>query len=258
MTTPRLYILSRPSLGEGIGQFLESVTAEWKEAVPATPAERLVEFAGRICYMSFGARQHRTDNLSYLTNLIVQGHESVLEHANWTFLLTGISRAFSHQLVRHRVGFSFSQLSQQYHDESEATFVEPFGIESSPKALAAWQEAVASAKRAYSIIREEFQPSVGLQSSKELNRATRSAARSVLPNATTTAIVVSANARSIRDFLRLRGAIEGDYEMRAVSKLLYDLMSKEAPNLVEDFLCSQYADGSPVVQLRTANRDEKT
>jgi len=123
---------------EEILQFLDDQKLVWREQTAASPAERLVEFAGRICYLSFGDRQHRKTNKDYIENLIAADHGSVLEHSNWSFILSGVSRAFTHQLVRHRVGFSFSQLSQQYHDETEAEFVEPAGLEVSPAALAAW------------------------------------------------------------------------------------------------------------------------
>src|SRR5262249_56226268 len=105
--------------------------------------------AGRVCYRSFGTRQAPRTNSEYISHLIAMGHESVLEHVTWGFVLTGVSRAFTHQMVRHRVGFAFSQLSQQYHDERDATFVEPTDLASFPAAQTAWQNAVAAARDAY-------------------------------------------------------------------------------------------------------------
>jgi site-specific recombinase XerD len=105
--------------------------------------------------MSFGAAQSPQNNTDYIHNLIQMGHESVLEHATWTFFITGVSRAFSHQLVRHRAGFSFSQLSQQYHDESEARFVIPESLRLSPRAAEIWSDTVEQAKSAYKAILEE-------------------------------------------------------------------------------------------------------
>jgi len=244
--SPRLYIVSRPQVAEGLATFLEHQGLAWKESGDATPAERLIEFAGRICYLSFGEDQYRKDNASYIANLIAQGHESVLEHACWTFVLSGVSRAFTHQLVRHRVGFSYSQLSQQYHDEADAEFVQPFGVQASPVALKAWQDAIVAAQTAYRAIQEEL--GGAKQNPREVARAIRSAARSVMPNATATIIAVTANARAIRHFLSLRGAIEGDYEMRMVSTLLYHLLAAEAPALVTDYELGEMEDGSPVVR----------
>src|SRR5262245_42749329 len=118
---PRLYIAGRPSFDqEEIERFLGDENSTWRTTDRARSAENIVEIAGRICYMSFGDRQSPRDNTQYIQNLISQGHESVLEHAVWSFILTDVSRSFTHQLVRHRVGFSYSQLSQQYHDEENS------------------------------------------------------------------------------------------------------------------------------------------
>jgi len=247
MTNPSLYVLAHPSFTNEYDRFLASEELAWSNS-KGTDAERIIEFAGRICYMSFGPRQSDRNTREYIDNLIAQGHESVLEHASWTFLLTGVSRAFTHQLVRHRIGFSFSQLSQQYHDESDAAFVAPDGLDNHPEALKAWSEAVRQSRDAYRKILSKLLPK---DSSKETTRAIRSAARSVLPNATETKIVVTANARAIRHFLLLRGDIEGDVEMRRVSALIYEMVKKDGPSLVADFHLTHQPDGTPAVRPRT-------
>lgn len=139
--TPKIFVLAHPNFSEAFKEFLKDENLDWIQT-KGTAAERLIEFSGRICYMSFGQRQSDRINREYILNLIKSGHESVLEHVTWTFLLSGVTRAFTHQLVRHRIGFSFSQLSQQYHDKSEATFLAPHALEKSPEALAIWQEAM--------------------------------------------------------------------------------------------------------------------
>jgi thymidylate synthase (FAD) len=233
--TPSLYLLARPQFTTEYERFLAAHGETWQQT-QAGDAEQLIEFAGRICYMSFGVQQSTRDNAAYIANLIDRGHDSVLEHANWTFLLDGVSRAFTHQLVRHRIGFSFSQLSQQYHDESGAEFLTPPGLEQNPVAYEAWRSAVDAALSAYRTIQSQLRNErPDREPGKERLRAIRSAARSVLPNATGTKIVVTANGRSLRHFLSLRGAIEGDMEMRQVSGLIYAMLVNEAPSLVRDF-----------------------
>lgn len=239
-----LYVLARPSFSEEFVRFLGAEKQSWSQT-GGSAAERLTEFAGRICYMSFGSNQSPKSNSAYLRNLIRNGHESVLEHVSWTFLLTGVSRAFTHQLVRHRVGVAYSQLSQQYHDERDASFVRPDGIESDPDLLAAWQSAVESSRKAYQMILQTLSSSD--QQSKESVRAIKSAARSVLPNATETKIVFTANARAIRHILASRGAIEGDFEMRHVSKLIFEVVVADAPSLFPDFQCDDLPDG-PIIR----------
>jgi thymidylate synthase (FAD) len=248
----RIFKLSAPQFNvESFLEFLRLEGQTWNRTTTATEPEELVEAAGRICYMSFGEKQSPRSNGEYIRNLIVQGHESVLEHVSWSFLLVGVSRAFTHQLVRHRIGFSFSQLSQQYHEETEAEFVESAHLRASPHALEAWREAVQASKDAYKIILEALDSSengsrVELQK-KELKRAIRSAARSVLPNATETKIIVTANARALRHFFKVRGSIPGDVEMREVASAMFDLVRKDAPALFSDFTLNELADKTPVL-----------
>jgi thymidylate synthase (FAD) len=204
--------------------------------------------------MSFGKAQSPRTNAQYIRNLIEMGHESVLEHVSWTFIIAGISRAFTHQLVRHRVGISFSQLSQQYHDESETNFVEPSLVRRSKACRVAWQKTVMTAKAAYTELLQQLEVAAdkceNSNAAKEQLRAIRTAARSVLPNATETTIVVTANARALRTFLKLRGAIVGDEEMRIVSSALLSHLRVEAPSLFEDFVVEYLPDQTPIVRWR--------
>src|SRR5690606_6234870 len=113
------------------------------------PAERIAEFAGRVCYLSFGPDAGfegghrliagRTTNREYLANILKVRHGSVLEHGVWTFLFEGVSRALTHELVRHR-HFSYSQLSQRYVDESDVGFVLPPEIEEGSEAYEVWKQ----------------------------------------------------------------------------------------------------------------------
>ena len=217
----------------------------------ASTPENIVEIAGRLCYMSFGAKQFRKCNKDYIHNLIGQGHESVLEHVSWSFILTGISRAFTHQLVRHRVGFSFSQLSQQYHDENEASFVMPNIIARFPHLTNYWgasknQSMLINSFWHYS--NQKHFVTLSPLEKKEFRRAVRTAARSVLPNATETKIFITANARAIRHFLAIRGGIPGDEEMRVVSALILSALNGEAPALFSDFTIEKMSDGTPIVR----------
>lgn len=252
---PSLYLLARPQFTADYRRFLAACRTSWQET-SASDAERLIEFAGRICYMSFGRRQSPRDNAAYIANLVDRGHDSVLEHANWTFLLDGVSRAFTHQLVRHRAGFSFSQLSQQYYDQSRVEFVAPVGIAEHPAAYAAWRTAIEAARDAYQAIQSQLNMDTPAPyaSAKERLRAMRSAARSVLPNATETKIVVTANGRSLRHFLAVRGSIDGDVEMRLVSGLIFEMLATEAPSLIADFENAAALDEIPLITRRLVRK----
>src|SRR5947207_3742105 len=114
----------------------------------STDGERLAEFAGRLCYMS----QHnpaKRDTREYLENIKKQGHGSVLEHANYSILFEGVSRSLTHELVRHRAGFAYSQLSQRYVDESTANFVIPPAIVGDEALEGVWRNQVESAQAVY-------------------------------------------------------------------------------------------------------------
>src|SRR5437773_7104719 len=138
---PRISLIARP-------QFLgpEHLAVQGRGA--ASDGERLAEYAGRLCYMSQHNPVNRT-TAEYLENIKKQGHGSVLEHAVYVLLIEGISRSCSHELVRHRAGFGYSQLSQRYVDESHAAFVMPPAIQGDPNLEADWQQQVAEAQAAY-------------------------------------------------------------------------------------------------------------
>jgi len=113
-TEPRVTVVARPAFFEP-----EHLPVHWMGE--STDGERLAEFAGRLCYMSQANPAHRTTR-DYLENIKRQGHGSVLEHASYSLLLEGVSRSLTHELVRHRAGWAFSQLSQRYVDESQACY----------------------------------------------------------------------------------------------------------------------------------------
>ena len=127
---PVVTLLARPSFAEPA-----HLPVHWLGG--STDGERLAEFAGRLCYMS-QANPAGRNTRDYLENIKKQGHGSVLEHANYTVLLEGVSRSLTHELVRHRAGFAYSQLSQRYVDESDAAFVVPPAIQGDAVAEAAW------------------------------------------------------------------------------------------------------------------------
>lgn len=246
---PRLYVISRPALDvDAIEEFLADEGLGWRRSPDARPAEEAVELAGRICYLSLGDRQSPRSNREYVQRLIGQGHHSVLEHAAWTFVLVGVTRAFTHQFVRHRVGFSYSQLSQQYHDERDNRALMPGLVRDHADLAELWEEAVTKARDTYARLVDALTDRAAGLTEAERRRLMRSAARTVLPAATETKIAFSANGRSLRNFLVARGDIPGDEEMRKVSVVLLRTMADEAPALFSDFGVVQDDDGLEVVR----------
>ena len=244
---PEIYIVGRQTMDrETIDRFLEDQELTW-ETDTEVGGEQLVEAGGRICYMSFG--KGRKTNREYIQNLVSMKHGSVLEHATWDFIITGVSRSFTHELVRHRAGWGYSQLSQRYVDESTANFVEPEIIAREERLHAVWLNAVKTAHDAYRQLVEglmEHLPNV--ENKRERRKRVREAARSVLPNATETMIFCSANARALRHFIELRGAEGAEAEIRRVALKLLRLMQQEAPTLFGDYEIARLEDGTEVAR----------
>jgi thymidylate synthase (FAD) len=226
--SPRVTLIARP-------QFLEPehLKVEWRG--DASDGERLAEFAGRICYMS----QHNPANretAEYLENIKKQGHGSVLEHAVYVLLVEGISRSCSHELVRHRAGFGYSQLSQRYVDESHAAFVLPPALLGDAELEAEWERQITAAQEAYVRAVESLLQRYGWVTDKVHRRKlAREAARSVLPNATEVKIVVSANARAWRTMLELRCGEGAELEIRRLAIACLRVLRREAVALFSDF-----------------------
>ena len=235
--TPRVTLIARP-------QFLEPehLRVQWKG--DSTDGERLAEFAGRLCYMSQHNPAGRT-TADYLGNILAQGHGSVFEHAVYVLLLEGISRSCTHELVRHRAGFGYSQLSQRYVDESEAAFVLPPAIEGDDRLEAEWLTQVSSASAAYGDAVEHLMEKYAwVEDRVHRRKMAREAARSVLPNATETKIVVSGNVRAWRTMLELRLGEGAELEIRRLAVAILRVLQREAPALFGDFAIYRAEDGT--------------
>jgi len=194
--------------------------------------------------MSF-AKPRPGGNRTYLGHILEVGHGSVLEHGVWNFLFTGVSRSLTHELVRHRAGWGFSQLSQRYVDESVAEYVEPDCIADDPELHRLWLDAIAHSHQAYMKLVEGLQERFKDEPDRTLRRKlARQAARSVLPNATETKIFVTANARALRHFIELRGSRHAETEIRKLAVAVLKIMQAEAPNLFGDYQLVPLPDGT--------------
>src|ERR1700757_503704 len=204
--------------------------------------EGLKESAGRICHMSKQNPASRT-TADYLENIKKQGHGSVLEHAVYVLLIEGISRSCSHELVRHRAGFAYSQLSQRYVDETHAAFVVPPAILGDEALLAQWKEQMESAQRTYvTLVENLMERYAWVQDKVHRRKMAREAARGVLPNSTETKIVVTANARAWRTMLELRASEGAELEIRRCAIEIVRILQGEAPGFFSDFEIYQAAD----------------
>jgi thymidylate synthase (FAD) len=263
-TTPRVFLIARPSIDlDGMRGYLEDVGGEsWLERrlgeAAATddaggklnPGELLVEFGGRACYRSWepglnpNVSKVRTDPGEYFANILRSGHGSVLEHANYSFVLRDASRVLTHELVRHRAGSAFSQESLRYVRLADIGFRVPPALEPVREQVLAIVEQL-----------EEFQ--VG--AAKELGideegvpfhvkKEVTSALRRLAPIGLSTDIVWTANARTLRHVIEMRTAPGAEEELRLVFDKIARVMRSEAPNLFQDF--ARQDDGSWVPEHR--------
>jgi thymidylate synthase (FAD) len=241
---PAVYVMGRQMVDDAeLARFLSDHGVTWQSDTEVA-SELLCETAGRVCYMSF-ARPRPGGNATYLGHIKEVGHGSVLEHAVWNLLFAGVSRSLTHELIRHRAGLGFSQLSQRYVDESVAEYVEPDVIAQDPELHQIWQQTVAQSHRAYMALAEKLQAKYGDEPDKTSRRKmARQAARSVLPNATETKIFVTANARAIRHFMEQRGNRAAEPEIRKLANRLLEVMKRESPNLFSDYREVPLADGT--------------
>jgi thymidylate synthase (FAD) len=198
-----------------------------------TPSpERAVASAGRLCYAPISAAELKNemaedDVRRLLRGLVRSGHHSALEHASFTFAVDGISRACSHQLVRHRVA-SYSQQSQRYvRFDSDGDFVIPPSIAASSEAERVFLGAMENARKAYERLVE-----IG-QSEGRANESVFEDARFVLPNAAETKIVVTMNARELRHFFSLRCCRRAQWEINRLAWAMRRLVLAAAPVLFE-------------------------
>jgi len=177
--------------------------------------EELLEHAGRVCYRS----RSRGDPGAFLRARIREGHESLIEHASATFEISGISRACSHQLVRHRLA-SYSQESQRYVSMDDPEWVIPPTVAADPEARAIWDRFAEQVREAYHALRER-----GIR---------KEDARFVLPNATATRIVVTMNFRELLHVFRLRISPHAQWEIRQVAVRMLEAIYPHAPSVFGD------------------------
>lgn len=216
------------------------------ELIAHTPEpEKLAATAAKLCYSSSDITSLRDglsdDKVDSFIDMIVSiGHESVLEHVSFTFGIEGISRACSHQLVRHRIA-SYSQKSQRYVNENGFEFITPPEIEALPEAKEEFDrimdEITASYEKIADMLTDKHKADLiadGMdekQSSSKARKLANEDARFLLPNACETKILVTMNVRSLFNFFRHRCCNRAQWEIRAVANEMLRLCLEAAPHI---------------------------
>ncbi len=186
--------------------------------------EKVVAMSARLCYSPVGAAQ-LADNMTdvqveqLLSKIVEMGHLSTFEHAVFTFAVEGVSRVLTHQLVRHRIA-SYSQQSQRYVREDAFEYIVPQSIARNPIAQERFELLMQDIQAAYNELLE-----LGVH---------REDARYVLPNATETKVVITMNARALRNFFELRCCMRAQWEIRAMAEQMLKLVEPVAPLLFKN------------------------
>lgn len=200
--------------------------------------EKIIAAAAKLCYSSSGI-EDIMDNLTedsiqkFMDMLMSLGHESPVEHVTFTFGIEGISRACSHQLVRHRIA-SYSQKSQRYVSEDGFEFIIPPSIKNNQEALDEFMKTMENIQTSYDKVRGLIKTSISRSENIDMKSAEKRAnedARFLLPNACETKIVVTMNIRSLFNFFKHRCCNRAQWEIRAVAMEMLRLCMEVAPNI---------------------------
>ncbi|HLR20390.1 MAG TPA: FAD-dependent thymidylate synthase [Tissierellaceae bacterium] len=193
--------------------------------------EKLIASAAKLCYSSVGIdkieENMESENVEkFLEMLIDLGHESPIEHVNFTFGVEGVSRSLSHQLVRHRIA-SYSQQSQRYVKLEQFQYIIPPAIESNTKAKKLFVKAMEEDQKHYDelvdiLFNEHYEKYLeeGYKEKEARNKADKESiedARYVFPNACETKVVFTMNARTLLNFFNLRCCNRAQWEIRKLA-----------------------------------------
>lgn len=184
-------------------------------------ADAICAAAGNSCYSERPSYEIVEDINSekVLSRIVGMGHHSVIEHAVFTFSVEGVSRALTHQLVRHRVA-SYSQQSQRYVSMKVPSFVTPHTVQDDPEALKVFEDTMAEIWAAYGKLE-----SMGIPAED---------ARYLLPNGCTTNITITMNARELLHFFSLRCCNRAQWEIREMADRMLELCREVSPVIFSD------------------------
>ena len=254
-TTPSVELIARPSIDlDALERYLKTVGGElWlqarREEGEINPGQLLIEAAGRACYRSWepglnpNVTRVRRDQQEYFLNLLRSAHGSVLEHANYTFILYDISRVFTHEIVRHRAGSAFSQESLRFVRLNDIPFRIPEVLEPLRPQILSILETLEEFQIAGA---EHFgldETGIPFHQKKEIT----SALRRLAPEGLSTMLFWTANVRTLRHTIQMRTDPGAEEELRLVFDKIGRIMVQEAPLLFGDF---EVVDGAWVTEYK--------
>jgi thymidylate synthase (FAD) len=259
LKAPGVVMLARPRTNvAGLAGFLEGFDPSLEfpayvdDPTPLPDSSQLCKTAGQVCYASFGPRRTTNENAAaYFERLTSAGHGSVLEHANFSFLLYGISRSVTHELVRHRAGVGFSQISQRFVSGSVLRFVERPEYQDDEELHGLFEERADRAAAEYGRLadrlleRQEGGDSMLSADYKtDARKKVQQTARSLLPNETEAPMVFTGNVRALRHIVEMRADAHAESEIRNLAVRIFLCLVTADPILFGDYEIGTLPDGT--------------
>ena len=259
LKSPGVVMLARPSTNiAGLTGFLEGFDPDLRfpeyldDPIQLPDSSQLCKTAGQTCYMSFGPKRTKNeDAAAYFGRLTSAGHGSVLEHANFSFLLYGVSRSVTHELVRHRAGVGFSQVSQRFVAGSVLRFVERPEYQGDEELHRLFEERADRAAAEYGqmadrlLERQEGGNSMLSADYKtDARKKVQQTARSLLPNETEAPMVFTGNVRALRHIVEMRADAHAESEIRNLAVRIFLCLVTADPILFGDYRIGELPDGT--------------
>ena len=239
---PKVFILADTQLNlNGRADFLNFLNVPDWTTDAKSGAEEIIEIAGKTCYMSFDTDLNKNltrvggrNNHNYIQGgLIATKHGSVLEHATVTFAIMNVSRVVTHELIRHRQGAAYSQLSGRYVRLEEVVMADlPNCISKDSFATQVMHEAVAATESYMQTLAKYFD----LDNSTDfgLKKEVTSAIRRIIGNGQATHIIATFNHRAIRHIIETRSNAHAEEEIRRMAELMFDSVVERYPAIYAD------------------------
>jgi len=259
LRSPGVIMLARPRTNvAGLAGFLEGFDPDLRfpeyldDPVKLPDSSQLCKTAGQTCYASFGPRHTTNENAAaYFERLTSAGHGSVLEHASFSFLLFGISRSVTHELVRHRAGVGISQISQRYVSGAVLRFVERPEYQNDEELHRLFEERADRAATEYGAMadrlleRQEGGSSMLSADYKtDARKKVQQTARSLLPNETEAPMVFTGNVRALRHIIEMRADAHAESEIRNLAVRIFLCLVTADPILFGDYSITELPDGT--------------
>lgn len=269
LRSPGVILLSKPDVDiVGLYSFLVGLDENFLQYTVDPDVldlgAQLCKVAGQLCYMSFG--KGRTTNAQakrYFDNIKSSSHGSVLEHANYTFLLYGISRSCTHELVRHRAGFAYSQVSQRYVSGKTLRFVERPEYQNDEQLHTQFIRRIERIADEYHVLTKQLferqdneigplslPQNRGQGELTDLRKKVQQVSRSILPNETEAPIIVTGNVRAWRHFIEMRASRHAETEIRALAISVLQCFLLVESLLFNDYTIHELPDGTLVADTK--------